>query len=190
MLEFLGIRKDPENISSPNNYILYVGVWEGNTFFECLSVYTQLLQSCLTLCDPMYGSPPGSSVHGILQQEHWSGLPYPPPGDIPDPGIEPPSLMSPALAGRFFTIRATWEALSTFTGILGFPDGSVGKDSTCNEGNLFQCKRHRFDSWVRNITWRRNWQTTSVFFLGNATDRGTWWVRVHWVAKCRTRLNE
>ena len=107
MLEFLGIRKDPENISSENNYILYVGVWEGNTFFEHLSVHTQLLQSCLTLCDPMYGSPPGSSVHGILQQEHWSGLPYLPPGDIPDPGIEPPSLMSPALAGRFFTIRAT-----------------------------------------------------------------------------------
>ena len=107
MLEFLGIRKDPENISSENKYILYVGVWEGNTFFERLSVHTQLLQSCLTLCDPMYGSPPGSSVHGILQQEHWSGLPYLPPGDIPDPGIEPPSLMSPALAGRFFTIRAT-----------------------------------------------------------------------------------
>ena len=110
MLEFLGIRKDPENISSENNYILYVGVWEGNTFFERLSVHTQLLQSCLTLCDPMYGSPPGSSVHGILQQEHWSGLPYLPPGDIPDPGIEPPSLMSPALAGRFFITSATWEA--------------------------------------------------------------------------------
>ena len=36
-------------------------------------------------------------------QEYWSGLPYPPPGDLPDPGIKPMSLVSPALAGRFFT---------------------------------------------------------------------------------------
>ena len=37
------------------------------------------LQSCLTLCDPIDGSPPGSPVPGILQQEHWSGLPFPSP---------------------------------------------------------------------------------------------------------------
>ena len=45
-------------------------------------------------------------------QENWSGLPCPPPGDLPDPGIKPQSLMSPALAGRFFTTSTTWEALS------------------------------------------------------------------------------
>ena len=48
-------------------------------------------QSCPTLCDPMNYSPSGSSVHRILQAEHWSGLPCPPPGDLPDPGIEPRS---------------------------------------------------------------------------------------------------
>ena len=37
------------------------------------------LQSCLTLCDPIDGSPPGSPVPGILRQEHWSGLPFPSP---------------------------------------------------------------------------------------------------------------
>ena len=37
------------------------------------------LQSCPTLCDPIDGSPPGPSVSGILQQEHWSGLPFPSP---------------------------------------------------------------------------------------------------------------
>ena len=42
-------------------------------------------------------SPPGSSVHGILQAGYWSGLPLPPPGDLLDPGIKPTSLMSPAL---------------------------------------------------------------------------------------------
>ena len=37
------------------------------------------LQSCLTLCDPIDGSPPGSPIPGILRQEHWSGLPFPSP---------------------------------------------------------------------------------------------------------------
>ena len=39
----------------------------------------------------------------FYRQEHWSGLLCPPPGDLPDPGIKPVSLMSPALAGKFFT---------------------------------------------------------------------------------------
>ena len=47
---------------------------------------------------------------GFYREEYWSGLPCPPPGDLPDPGIKPMSLKSPALAGRFFTISATWEA--------------------------------------------------------------------------------
>ena len=60
---------------------------------------------------------PGLSVHGILQArilEYKNGLPCPPPGDLPDLGIEPESLMSPALAGRFFTASATWEALTVY----------------------------------------------------------------------------
>ena len=47
---------------------------------------------------------------GFSRQEYWSGLPFLSPGDLPDPGIEPASLMSLALAGRFFTTSATWEA--------------------------------------------------------------------------------
>ena len=71
---------------------------------------------CLTLCNPMDGSLPSSSIYGISRQEYWSGLPFLPPGDLPDPGIEPASLASPALAGGFFTTSATWEAgpYSTF----------------------------------------------------------------------------
>ena len=46
---------------------------------------------------------------GFSRQEHWSGLPCPPPGDLPNPGIQPASLISPALAGEFFTTSATWE---------------------------------------------------------------------------------
>ena len=70
------------------------------------------LQSCLALSDPMDHSLPGSSVHGIEEswQEYWSRLPFSSPGDLPDPGIEPSSLKSPALAGGFVTTSATWEA--------------------------------------------------------------------------------
>ena len=47
---------------------------------------------------------------GFSREEYWSGLPCPPPGDLPDPGIEPVSLASPALAGGFFATSTTWEA--------------------------------------------------------------------------------
>ena len=48
------------------------------------------------------------------RQEYWSGLPFSSPGDLSDPGIEPTSLMSPALAGGFVTTSATWEAQYAF----------------------------------------------------------------------------
>ena len=65
------------------------------------------LQLCSTLCDPMNCSLPGSSVHGILQARILEWVAMPSSGDLPDPGIEPTSLTSPALAGGFFTTSAT-----------------------------------------------------------------------------------
>ena len=47
---------------------------------------------------------------GFFRKEYWNGLPFPPPGNLPNPGIEPTSLMSPALEGGFFTFSATCEA--------------------------------------------------------------------------------
>ena len=47
---------------------------------------------------------------GSSRQEYWNGLLCPPPGDLPDPGIEPTPRASHALAGGFFIINATWEA--------------------------------------------------------------------------------
>ena len=49
---------------------------------------------------------------GFSRQGYWSGLPFPSPGDLPDPGIEPTGFLSPALAGGFFTTGVTWEVLS------------------------------------------------------------------------------
>ena len=58
-------------------------------------IFQNHLQSCPTLCDPMACSPPGSSVHGILQGIHWSGKnTCPPPEDLPGPGIKPASRIS------------------------------------------------------------------------------------------------
>ena len=53
---------------------------------------SSVTQSCPTLCNPMDYTTPGSSVHGIVQARILSGLPFPSPGDLPDPGIEPRSL--------------------------------------------------------------------------------------------------
>ena len=61
------------------------------TFF-ILALWSEVTQLCPTLCDPMDCSLPGSSVHGIFQAIYWSGLPFPSPGDLPNPRIEPGSL--------------------------------------------------------------------------------------------------
>ena len=57
---------------------------------------------------------------GFSRQEYWSGLPCPPQGNLPHPGIESTSLMSPALVGQFFTTSATWEAVAIFIAQTNF----------------------------------------------------------------------
>ena len=52
---------------------------------------SKVVQSCLTLCNPVDYSPPGSSLMGFSRQGYWSGLPFPSPGDLPNPGIKPGS---------------------------------------------------------------------------------------------------
>ena len=73
------------------------------------SLHAKSLQLCLTLCNPMDHSLPGSSVHGILQARILEWVATSPRG-LPNPGIEPGHLHQSALAGGFFTPSATWEA--------------------------------------------------------------------------------
>ena len=68
--------------------------------FSCVRLFTTLWTVACQALLPM----------GFSRQEYWNGLPCPPPGDLPDPGIEPESLASPVLVGGFFTTGATWEA--------------------------------------------------------------------------------
>ena len=65
-------------------------------------MHAQLLQLGPTLCDHMDCNLPGSSVHWIFRQEYWSRLPFPPPGDFPNPGIKP---TTPALQADSITIE-------------------------------------------------------------------------------------
>ena len=89
---------------------LYLSSFECEYVFIRLWVHTKLLHSCLTLCNPMDCSPQAPLSMGFFRQEIWSGLPCPSPRDLPDPGIEPICLISPAWTGRFFSTSATWEA--------------------------------------------------------------------------------
>ena len=67
-----------------------------SVMFDSATLWTVALQAPLSI--------------EFFRQEYWSGLPCSPPGDLLDPGIEPMSLKSPALADSFFTTSATWEA--------------------------------------------------------------------------------
>ena len=77
---------------------------------KCTMAYARMLsrfsrdRPCATLGTVAHQAP---LSRGFSRQEYWSGLPCPPPGDLPHPRTEPES---PALAGRFFTTSATWEA--------------------------------------------------------------------------------
>ena len=117
----------PSSLPIPSLYVVPVHqpqassivhrTWTGNSFHTWYSKQvtcwvTSVVSDSL---QPMDCSPPGSSVPGILQ-EYWSGLPCPSPGNLPSPGIEPESLMSLALAGRLFTMSATWEASCLISG--------------------------------------------------------------------------
>ena len=79
----------------------------------------------MTLCNPKDCSPPGTSVHGILQAStlEWV-LPFSSPGDLPDPGIKPASLMFPVLAGDFFTTSTTCLLWAVFI-LLDIENGVI-----------------------------------------------------------------
>ena len=82
------------------------------SFLKLMSIGLVMLSNHLILCHPHLVLPLIFSSIRVFQaplsmeffrQEYWCGLPFPTPGDLPNPGIEPASLVSPSLAGRFFT---------------------------------------------------------------------------------------
>ena len=100
-------------------YVIRVGDTKVSRLLLCtLKTYSHLscscfrcclvAQSCPTLATPWTEARQGPLCMEFSRQEYWSGLPFPPPGDLPDPGVEP---TSPALIGRFFTTEQQGEAL-------------------------------------------------------------------------------
>ena len=112
-----------------------------------------------------YG-PTSSFVHEILQARMWNGLPFPPPGDRPDPGIKPGSPASQA------------NSLPS-QGSCGFPGDSDGKESACNAGDTGSIPG------LRRPPGEENFNLTQYSCLKNSTIRGAWRTPVHGVTKSR-----
>ena len=96
----------------------------------CVCTHANSLQLCPTLCNWTVACQAPLSM-GFSRQECWSGLPCPPPGDLPNTGIKPPSFLSPALAVGFFTTRTAWETHQAYTEcqhILYVPTHSIDKN--------------------------------------------------------------
>ena len=72
---------------------------------------TSVAQSCLTLVTSWPTARQAPLSMGLCRQGYWSGLPFPPPGDRPNPGMEPVSPASPSLAGGFFTTKSAGKPL-------------------------------------------------------------------------------
>ena len=80
------------------------------TMFCCLFLScAQLLSHARLFLAPWTVAHQAPLPMEFSRQEYWSGLPFPSPGNLPNPGIKSASPISPALAGRFFTTSATWE---------------------------------------------------------------------------------
>ena len=80
-------------------------------------VHAKSVHSYLTFCDLWTVTHQAPLFREFSRKEYWSGLPGPPPGDLPNPGIKSMSLMSPAWAEQFFTTSTTWDALGLGPGM-------------------------------------------------------------------------
>ena len=130
-------------------------------------------QACPRLCDSLDCSPPGSSVHEISQA--ILELPFPPPGDLPDPEIKPTSLESPAWAGKFFTTKPPGQPqikgqMGTAQSLLGSDDLSLFPEGRCLHFPLSQSPQQKtknllfwsfFQSCSGRPLWHRGMKGTS-----------------------------
>ena len=118
-------------------------------------------QSFLTLCDPANCSPPGSSVHGILQARilEWVAIPSSRGSSWPKDQTQ-----VSRTAGRLFTVWATrevlyYDTLLWYLSNMGFPGGASGKEPAYQKTHSIR---------VGKIPWRRAWQPTPVFLPGKS----------------------
>ena len=118
-------------------------------------------------------SPPGSSVHGILQARILSGL-LCPSGNFSHPGIEPASTVSPAFQADSLPLShqgiLRGNRLAANKGVTGFPGWAVVKKPLANTGDT----REGLDPWVRKTSWNRKGNSLQSSCLEIPEDRGAW----------------
>ena len=116
---------------------------------------------------------------GFSRQEYWSRLPFPSPGDLPNPGIEPgsPTWQADALGDKgdgsmnWNSNRENEEKscvqlrIPTIAQCLVY----IGASLVAQQWRIYlQCRRHGFDPWVRKIPWKRKWQSNPIFLSGKS----------------------
>ena len=113
---------------------------------------------------------------GFSWQEYWGGLPFPPPGDLPNQEMEPMSLMSPALAGEFFTTRTTSEkAMAPHSSTLAWKIPWTEEPGRLQSMGSLRVGR----DWMTSLSlftfihWRRKWQPTPAFLPGESQGWGS-----------------
>ena len=133
------------------------------------------------------------------RQEYWSGLPCTLPGDRPNPGIEPISLMSTVLVGRFFTTRVTWEALANIAPCCKWGEGSGAPlQYSCLEnpmggGAWLAAVLGVAKSWTRlsDFTFTFHFHALEKEMAAHSSVlawRIPWWAAIYGVAQSWTRL--
>ena len=132
-----------------------------NFFLSSEKLKVLIIQSCQTLCNPMDVAHQASLSIGLSRQEYWSGLPFPPPRGLSDPGIKS---ISPALAGRFFFFFLPSE-----------PSGKTMKMSLFikNHWEGFSCvkKRHHLQIPLTKIC-QKNLQSVNIIRQQDTSSRG------------------
>ena len=118
---------------------------------------------------------------GFSRQEYWSGLPFPSPGDLPNPGIEPgpPALQADA---KLPLNHQNLDVVCFRSNDLDFPGDSHGKESACNAGDV------GFIAGLGRSPGEGNGKPLQYSCLENPIDREAWWATVHRVVKSQTQV--
>ena len=129
---------------------------------------------------------------GFSRQEHWSGLPCLPPGDLPHPRMESASLTAPALASRFYIPSATWGRRRWHPTPALLPGKSHGRSSLvgcspCGGEESDPTERLHFHFSISCIG-EGNGNPLQCSCLENPRDKGAWWAAIYGVTESQTRL--
>ena len=138
----------------------------------------------------------------FFRQGYWSRLPFPSPGDLPNPGIElrSPSLEVDALPFEPLGKSYMQSTLCKMPGCMKYKlksrlPGEISITSDMQISICMQGGRPGFDPWIGKIPWRRKWQPTPVFLPGESWTEEpggleSWQATVHRIAKSWTGLND